>query len=162
MQFEYEITADDFVAGQMLYHRLGSGKKYIVNAFSWTIFGAFFVLVAVSDRLADRSPILLGVTGIWLIYAGLRGLFPRRYLRRGYAAQSLAGEKYRADVNEEGFEVVGALRSWRVRWNGVARKGEDASVFIIFASNTIFIFGKKYLTLEQQDQLRVLAALPTP
>jgi hypothetical protein len=161
MQFEYEITADEFVAGQMLYHRLSSGKRYVKNAIGWILAGAIFIVVAVTEKFVDLSQILLGTTGIWWIYVGSRGLFPARYFRRAYAAQALAGEKYRADVSEEGFEVVGALRSWHVRWAGVSRKGEDENVFIIFASNTIFIFGKKYLTLEQQDQLRILAALPT-
>jgi hypothetical protein len=159
MRFEYEITADDFVAGQMLYHRLSSKKNYAINASSVIFAGTILVLVAVREKLMDLSPILLGSIGIWWIYVGIRGLFPGRYFRRGYLAQALAGEKYRADISKDGFDVASELRSWQVRWKGVSYKGESESVFMLFASNTIFIFGKRYLTLEQQDEFRTLASL---
>jgi hypothetical protein len=160
MQFQYQITVEDFVAGQMLYHRLSSGNKYLIYTIGWMLAGALFVFVAVTEKLVDISPILLGAIGIWWIYAGVRGLFPRRYLRRSYSGQALDGEQYRANVNEDGFEIVSELRRWYVRWAAVGPKGEDDRVFAFYASNTIFIFGKRYLTLEQQAQLRTLAVLP--
>jgi len=38
-------------------------------------------------------------------------------------------------------------------------KGEDKSVFMLYVEGTLFIFGKKYLTDEQQHELRRLAAI---
>lgn len=67
--------------------------------------------------------------------------------------------KYRADVNEEGFGVTGDLCSWRVRWSDVQLKAENEHVFMLYAKGTIFMFGKKYLTDEQQHEMRGLASL---
>ncbi|HWZ55790.1 MAG TPA: YcxB family protein [Verrucomicrobiae bacterium] len=149
------------MAGQLLYHRLTTGNKHIKTGLIWTASGIFLALVAVREKLVDLSPILLAGIGVWWVWAGIACFFPARYLRRAYAKQRLAGELYRADVNEDGFEVVGKFRSWRVQWPGVLLKGENQDMFVFFASNTIFIFGKKYLNLEQQAELRKFAALQT-
>jgi hypothetical protein len=74
----------------------------------------------------------------------------------------LAGKKFQAEVNEEGFEVVGDLRSWRVQWAGVSLKGENEHAFVLYSVGTVFMFGKKYLAAEQQQELRRLAALAAP
>jgi hypothetical protein len=49
--------------------------------------------------------------------------------------------------------------SWRVLWAEARLKGEDKCVFMFSGKGTIFIFGKKYLTDEQQKEIRRLAAL---
>lgn len=71
----------------------------------------------------------------------------------------LIGRKYAADVNADGFEVNGQEWGWRVKWPGVRDKGEDERVFMFYAANTLFIIGKKYLSEDQQKELRQLAKL---
>jgi len=46
MYFEYEITADDYAAGQVLYQRLKGGRKRLQNAVFWILAGTFFILLA--------------------------------------------------------------------------------------------------------------------
>ena len=74
----------------------------------------------------------------------------------------MAGKKYQAEMNEDGFEVNEDLRGWRVRWSGVQLKGESELVFILRSQGTIFMFGKRYLNSDQQRELRKLSGLPEP
>lgn len=73
----------------------------------------------------------------------------------------MAGKRFKADVNEDGFEVTGDLCSWHVRWLRVRPKGENERVFIftLYPEGTIFMFGKRYLNDEQQQELRRLSGL---
>jgi hypothetical protein len=41
----------------------------------------------------------------------------------------------------------------------VRLKGEDNRVFMFTAKGTVFMFGKKYLTAEQQKAIRQFAAM---
>jgi hypothetical protein len=126
MQFEYEISADEFASGQILYQRLSSGTKRQIRGIGSAILGVCLIDLVLIERNIDLVAVLLGMIGIWWVYAGIAYLFPnwrlKRYFRRAYATQGLAGEKYHADVNGEGFEVVSKLRSWRVQWAGVSFK----------------------------------------
>ncbi|HXQ26667.1 MAG TPA: YcxB family protein [Candidatus Acidoferrales bacterium] len=159
MHFEYEIPADEFVASQLLYHRLNSGRKPADRAAAWILAGLFFIVVAWSERTPKPPSFLLGVIGAWWIYAGVRNLFPSRFFRRAYRAFEFAGKGFEADVDENGFEVKGDFCDWRVRWPGVRLKGEDDRVFIFTSGGTIFTFGKKYLNSGQQQELRRLSGL---
>jgi len=67
---------------------------------------------------------------------------------------------FAADVDENGFEIKGEFCDWRVKWLGVTLRGEDRRVFIFVSGGTIFIFGKKFLSGEQQEDLRRLSGLP--
>ncbi|MGB9073774.1 MAG: YcxB family protein [Terriglobales bacterium] len=159
MQFEYEISADEYVPSQVLFYRLTAGRKSTKQAVWWILLGLFFIFVAWDERVLNWAPILLAGTGVWWIYCGIVNLFPGRHFRRAYRETGLAGMKYRADVNEEGFGVTGDLCSWRVRWSDVQLKAENEHVFMLYAKGTIFMFGKKYLTDEQQHEMRGLASL---
>jgi hypothetical protein len=75
------------------------------------------------------------------------------------AASELAGKTFRADLNEDGFDVAGDTCSWRVKWQGVRWNGENERVFMLYSQGTVFIFGKQYLTTEQQTELRSLSGL---
>jgi hypothetical protein len=125
----------------------------------WIVSGLFFVVVALSERASDWAAILLAVTGIWWIYGGMRSLFPARYFSRAYRRSELAGKVYKADVDENGFEIRGDFCEWRVSWPGVGRKGENDKVFIFTSEGTIFIFGKKYLNSGQEEELRRVSGL---
>jgi hypothetical protein len=59
-------------------------------------------------------------------------------------------------VGDQGFEVEGDVYTWRVRWQGVEVRGENEHFFILYAANTIFMFGKKYLNDDQLQELRRL------
>jgi hypothetical protein len=159
MHFEYEIPPDEFVASQLLYYKLSRGRKRILNAVGSTLLGLLLIVVAWDERAVDSVPFLLAILGAWFIYMGVVWSFPSKYFRRAYQKGELAGKKYQADLNQDGFEVAGDLRSWRVRWEGVRLKGENEQVFILYSAGTLFMFGKKYLSNEQQQELRRLSGL---
>jgi hypothetical protein len=121
--------------------------------------GFFFVLVGVSRWAVDLPPILLLLTGAWFIYSGIVSIFPTRHYWRYYPQSGLSGKKYHAELDESGFLVVGDACTSRVLWTEVLLDGEDKHVFIFCAKGTIFIFGKKYLTDEQQKTIRRFATL---
>ena len=81
-------------------------------------------------------------------------------IRRHSPQSGFAGKKYHAELDENGFSVSGDDCSWRVPWTEALIKSEDKLVFMISAKGTIFIFGKKYLTNEQQNAIRQFATLP--
>ena len=156
MHFEYEITADEFVASQLLYHKLSGGRKHGALAVQSILAGIIFVAIAWNERSLNWTPILVALIGTWWIYSAFASLFPARYFRRAYSKTDLAGKRFKADVGEDGFEVTGDVCSWRVRWPGVRVKGENERVFMLYSHGTMFMFGKKFLSSEQQDELRRL------
>jgi len=161
MQFDYEIPVDEYAAAQMLYHRANSKSRLVKRALGWVLGGLFLSLVALF-RWADLGPFLLLLTGASYIYRGIASLFanlfPRRYYRRAYAESGVVGENYHAELDENGFSVTADSCTWRVLWTEVTLKGEDKCVFIFIAKGTIFIFGKRYLTDEQQKDIRQFVA----
>jgi hypothetical protein len=86
-------------------------------------------------------------------------LFPAAYFRRSFRSFAFAGKVFAALVDLNGFQIEGECFKWSVEWPGVASKGEDKQVFIFVSGGIIFIFGKKFLTNEQQDELRKLSGL---
>jgi hypothetical protein len=159
MHFEYEITADDFVASQLLYLKLSGGRKRVERVVNSFLAALIFMSTAWTERSHDLSPFLLAIAGAWCIYYGAVSLFPSRYFRRAYRKSYVAGKRYAAEITEEGFEVTGDLRSWRVQWPGVRLKGENEHVFVFSSYATLFMFGKKYLSSTQQQQLRKVSGL---
>jgi hypothetical protein len=158
MQFEYEIPVEEFAAAQVLYYKAWSKGKVVKRAFAYVVLGLFYVLIAIARWVPDWPPVLVLFTGVLFIYAGIATLFPARHYRRYYSQSDLAGKKYRAEIEESGFSVNGDGCSWRVLWTEALHKGEDNRVFTFCAKGTIFIFGKKYLTDEQQQTLHQFAA----
>ena len=158
MHFDYEIAPDEYVASQLLCYKL-SGRKRIHKAFGWILIGLLLIDVAWNKCAGDSDPLLLAIIGACFIYIGVVCFQPARLLRRAYQKTELAGKRFQADVNEDGFEVTGDLHSWRVRWQGVRLKGENEKVFIFYSAGTLFMFGKKYLDSEQQKELRRFSVL---
>jgi ABC-type nickel/cobalt efflux system permease component RcnA len=159
MHFEYEITADQFVASQLLNYKLSGGRKHRERAAQWILAGVILVAIAWSEWSLNWTPILLALIGAWWIYSAVKSLFLARYFRREYPKSDVAGKRFEADVGEDGFEVTGDQCSWRVRWPGVRVKGENEQVFMLHSHGTLFIFGKRYLNAEQQEHLRRLSGL---
>jgi hypothetical protein len=159
MQFDYEIPVEEYAAAQALYYKACANGKVLKQALGWVVLGSFFVLVAAFKWAADWPLVLLFLTGGWFIYGGIRMLFPTRHYRRYYPQSGLAGKKYHAELDETGFSVSGDGCSWRVLWTDALLKGEDDRVFMFSGKGTIFIFGKQYLTEEQQKAVRQLAAV---
>jgi len=159
MHFEYEIGADEFVASQLLYHKLSGGRKRVERAVYCILAGFVFVVVAWNEWSHTWTPILVALIGAWCIYSGFTTFFPSTYFLRAYPRSEVAGKRFKADVNEDGFEVTGDSCSWRIRWQGVRFKDENEQVFMLYSHGTIFMFGKKYLTSEQQQDLRKLSGL---
>ena len=153
MQFNYEIPADEFVAAQMAFHTAKEKGRFIKRAFGYTLLGVVFGLIALF-RYRDLGRLLLLLVAAYLTCVGITNLFPQRYFRKAYPQSELAGKSYQADLDDSGFTVSGNSCSWRVAWSEVHIKGENKRVFIFYAKGTIFIFGKKYLTDEQQRDIR--------
>jgi hypothetical protein len=162
MQFEYEIAADEFVACQLIHYKLSRGSRRFINLFS-ILGGLCLFFIAWVERSSETGPLLYAVIGVWWIYSGVAYFHPAWHFLRTYRKSGLAGKKFKADVNQEGFEVTSEFYSWRVRWPGVRLKGEDEQAFMFCSLGTIFMFGKKYLNDEQQRELRRLSGLsPSP
>lgn len=159
MHFEYEIGPDEYVAAQHLYLKLSRDQRRP----QWTAFcilgGLLLILMVLTRGTFGWGEVILVLMGTWLLYVGFLNLFPARYYRRAYRSANLAGKKFVVDVTAEGFEVAGESCSWRVRWPGVQLKGENEKVFMICSAGTIFMFGKKYLTDQQKQELCKLAGL---
>jgi len=162
MEFSYEITIDEYVAGQKLYRKLASGSAVARNSALWILLGLLFFIMARREPVFGWPAFLLSCVGIYWVYCGVLSFYPGRYYRRAYGKSGLAGKLYRATLNAQGLQVAGDDCGWQALWKAVQVKGEDGMVFVVFAANTIFIFGKKYLTPEQQDELRGLAGLEGP
>jgi hypothetical protein len=166
MQFEYEIGFEEYVAARHLSHRLRGRRRRLLRPALSFLTSATSLFYAYSIR-ATRPMALLFVliATVWLA-AGLAYLLPVLFGRpalsseRAYRFSGVAGHRYRADVNEEGFRIDSALRSWEVRWPAVGLKGEDDRIFLLRSGHTLFVFGKKYLDSDQQQELRKLCGLP--
>jgi hypothetical protein len=160
MQFEYEISVDEYVAAVALYHKL-SGRRVRLheNPIVWIAVGVFFILVAWQEKTFNWGPVLLTLLGIWWIFAGFMGLFPTKHFRRTYQEAEFWGDRFKADLDEDGFGVEADLCAWRVRWRGVKVKGEDDLVFMFYSANTVFSFGKRFLDESQQEELRRLSGM---
>ena len=129
MQFTYEISADEYVASQMLYYKLRFGWRRLQRAAGWILAGILLIVVVGHEKVLNWAPILLAVIGVWWIYAGVMCLFPGYYFRRAYPGSGVSGKQFRVEADEQGFEVFGDVCSWRVRWSGVEIKGEDKNRF---------------------------------
>jgi cyanate permease len=159
MQFEYEISSDDYVRGLILYRRL---TRRIGDA-GWFLSGTLLTVIGLIERERGWSPILLAAIGVWCMYAGIGRLFPaslRRNFQRSYQRLALMGKKYQANVTEVGFDVVGENTSWQVPWAEVSAKGEDEALFMFHWRGILFVFAKRFLEDEQQRELRTRALLP--
>jgi hypothetical protein len=156
MNFKYEIGANEFVAAQVLYHELSNHRKRIARA-AISIVGGFCCFAIVWNGWS--ASIVLALVGASWIYSGVVSIFPAWRFRLAYPTSEVVGESFTGEMSEDGFEVTGDLCSWRVRWPGVRWKGENENVFMLYAHGTIFMFGKKYLNSEQQQQLRKLSGL---
>ena len=160
MEFNYDIPVEEYAAAQALYYKAVHKGQHLKRALGWVFLGAFFVLIAVFRWVTDWQPILLLLTGAWFFYVAIGLLFPTRHFRKYYPESGLAGKNYHAEVDEHGFSVEGDGCSWRVPWTESRFRGEDERVFMFSGKGTIFIFGKKHLTHEQQNEIRQLAAMP--
>ncbi len=161
-QFEYEISSDEFVAASTLYYKLSRRRVPLhQKPLLWIFIGVFFAVVGWQEEKTFNSgvTVLLVLFGVWWIYAGFTNLFPTRYFRKVYSKAVTWGDRFKASVNTDGFEVEGEVCAWRVRWQGVKVKGEDDLVFVFYCANTMFIFGKRYLNSSQQEEMRRLSGI---
>jgi hypothetical protein len=158
MRFEYEISADEYASCMAAYNALARGRKRIFYAVFWIALGLFFIAVARNEQAVSWAPILLTASGAYWVYCGLAGFFSEWYFRRFYPKSGMAGKKFQANIHSDGFDVKGESCTWQVPWSGVSLKAERERVFMLYVEGTIFMFGKKYLTDEQQNELRKLGS----
>jgi hypothetical protein len=95
------------------------------------------------------------MVGFYWIYACVSALFPARHYRRYYPGTRLAGKKFRATVIDEGIEVASDLTLTTSMWADITVTAADDQAFMLYSQDTatIFMFGKKYLSAEQQNEL---------
>ena len=160
MQFDYEVPIEEYAAGQVLYYKARSKGGFVQQALLWTSLGIFFVLLVGFRFGANWLRILFLVIAACFLFTGIRYLFPIHYFRRHYPTSGLAGKRYQADLDEGGFSVTGDACNWRIPWSEARIKGEDNLVFMFTGKGTVFIFGKKYLTEEQQKAIRKFCNRP--
>src|SRR5205807_4328099 len=67
MQFEYEIPVDEYVASQVLYFQLSTGRKRIRSGLAWILEGAILIFVALNGDVLNWPKILLLPIGAWSI-----------------------------------------------------------------------------------------------
>ena len=158
MQFRYEIPMHEYIAGQILYGQLTNHRR-VKSATWWFFLGLCLIVLGGRGTGSELKSLVLASVGAWWVYAAGWQLFPGSYFRHHYPRSRLKGKVYDADVNQNGFKVTGGKVSWQIQWDGVQPRGENATVFIFTAANTIFIFGKQYLDNEQQQELRKLSGL---
>jgi hypothetical protein len=63
MHFEYEITADEYVASQFPYHKLRRRRGAAERAIAWILAGSFCLVIASNERVLNWVPVLLVATG---------------------------------------------------------------------------------------------------
>jgi len=159
MQFDYEIGLDEHSAAQMLYHKACTKRQPFTEGLAWAFVGIICLSIAVFNWVADWVHLLILLTGVWFTYGAIAGLLVKRHYRKFYRASGLAGKRYQAELDGNGFSVRGDGCLWRVQWPDILFKGEDKRVFMFSAKGTLFIFGKKYVPVEQQQVIRQYAAL---
>lgn len=161
MEFDYEISADDYAAAQILSLRLN--HNYYSGAW-WFFGGLFLILLCLIERDRGWSPVLLGALGVWCVWVSISRTFPGKFsatrFHKRYRQLGLEARKYHARVDASGFEVIGEQSTWRMRWADITLKGEDNRVFIFYyPGGVIFIFGKRYMDEKQQQSLRSFGGL---
>ena len=162
MTFQYEIDKDTYVACQILYHKArGDLAKMWKGAAFWSLLGVSMMVVACSAPEMSWVSALLFLNGTVWTYSGLRVCLPNRYFAKHYHGTNLAGKQFTADLNPERLEVTGNHARWGVKWPGVTIKQEDKSAFAFYSDETavIYMFGKKYLSIEEQQQIRLFAGM---
>ena len=159
MRFEYEITADDYVRAQVLYHKHRVGWKRFRTAGARVVFAVVLFLIAFKERAFGWGSMFLVYCGLLYIYSGILSVFPARHFRRYYRRTELAGKRFEATVDEGGIEAKEEFFCMTTKWAGVKLKAESDLMFIYSASDRIFMFGKQYLSSEQQQDLRKLSGL---
>jgi len=162
MEFEYEISAEDYADALILYYRLNR-RRLSTSTGSLFIFGGFLLTVGLIEREKGLSPLLLVALGAFTIWLGIVSAFPRlssrKKFRRHFRELGIEGKKSHANVNEEGLNITGDDETWSRPWADISSRGEDKQLFMFYSRGTLFIFAKRYLTSEQQQELRSLTGL---
>jgi hypothetical protein len=161
MEFEYEVSADDYAEAVILYHTLSRGRWGAAGGLF--IVGGFLLTVGLIEREKGLSPLLLVALGAFSIWLGIVSAFPRLSSRKKYRKyfreMGIKGKTYLANVNAERLNIAGDDATWSRPWAEVSSKGEDRQLFMFSSRGTLFIFAKRYLTDEQQQELRSLTGL---
>jgi hypothetical protein len=96
----------------------------------------------------------ISIAALAIIYTSIKSMFLESYLRKQFAGTGLAGKRYRAKVDEVGIEVVGDEAEWRMKWSYIKARREGKISFCFDGQTVMFIYGKRFLTEAQQENLR--------
>ncbi len=162
MEFDYEVSAEDYAKALILYYRLNR-RRLGTSTGGLFIFGGFLLTVGLIEREKGLSPLLLVVLGAFTIWLGIVSAFPRlssrKKFRKYFRELGIEGKKSQANVSEEGLNITGDHETWSRPWADISSRGEDRQVFMFYSRGTLFIFAKRYLNDGQQQELRSLAGL---
>jgi hypothetical protein len=163
MDFEYEVSADDYVDALILYYRVNR-RRLGADTGMYFIIAGLLLSVGLAERERGMSPLLVVAFAALMLWIGIVHVFPRlssrRSYRRNFRELGIEGKKYEANVSEKGLNIAGDDTTWRRQWSDISSKGEDRQLFMLYSRGTLFIFAKQYLTDDQQRELRTLASLP--
>ena len=155
MQFEYEITEQDFLDGQRL-----AMKTYPVRSIRWS--RLFLPLIGVAglvfwiQTVARQGLSLRVTTGLFfpLLFLSFP-LLTRWNERKLYRKATALHGKLRLEVGEGGWASSGPSFSGKVDWSNFSRFFEDKKCFVIYQDTRVFnIIPKRYLSADQICDLR--------
>lgn len=140
MEFEYEIKPDDYAAAAVLHAKLIRNPRKLSP---WLSGGVILLLVAILERDRGLSPILLGAIGVWWMSADIARIFPglflRRYYRRYAVRLGLENNKYRASINQRGFQVDGGSQLARALAGRFTKGRGCRHLHVLCARNPVHI-----------------------
>src|SRR5258708_2229146 len=160
MRIDYEISEQDFLAGQ----RLATRKSHL-RAVRWTrrvipVFGGSLLVVTIfsyATRTQEFStqfmpPVIMGLLCISL------PLIFRRAQRKNYAKSTAIHGRQSLDADDDGLRFQGPMHSSQVLWSLYCKFFEDNDSFVLLQQNQQIgnIIPKRNLTPEEIAGLRDL------
>jgi hypothetical protein len=76
MEFEYEVSAEDYAAAMILYRRVNR-RRLGASTGGYFLLGGFLLAVGLVERERALSPLLLVALGAFAIWLGIASAFPR-------------------------------------------------------------------------------------
>jgi hypothetical protein len=155
MEFDYEITEQDFLDAQRL-----AIKNHPVRMIRWTrlvlpLFGIFLFGAWIQNLVKQGFSLRATVAVIFpLLFISLP-LLNKWNARKMYRKATTLHGRVHLEVTEDGWASRGSSFSGKVDWSTFAKFSEDGKVFVIYQSTQAFnIVPKHSLTADQISELR--------
>jgi hypothetical protein len=161
IEFSYEITEADYTESNALLSRKLKVKKYwIVPLLGVAVIAIPFLHLDsdgyMAPNLSSSWPLI--VSGLLLIFYGVRSLSPAYIARQHYPRSGLSRRQFTAHISAKGFLVQGTYIEWKYSWQAVLLAEESETLFALYTGLQLFVFAKRHLNDEQLKALRQLIA----